>query len=131
MPRIIWDDNFSVGNDTIDSQHKKWINIFNKAHDRMMAPKKDEYKQIGVEALDEMLAYCRHHLASEEKWMEEISYHDIDHHRSLHKDLFAMIDRITLEIHEGRQILNSEIIKMIENWLVEHILVEDKKITSR
>ena len=37
MPKIEWDDSFSVNNIEIDDQHKKWIEIFNKMHESLMS----------------------------------------------------------------------------------------------
>ena len=37
------------------------------------------------------------------------------------------IDNIVLEIHREEHVLNSEILKMMENWLKHHILIEDQK----
>ena len=128
MPEIEWSDKFSVGNEEIDNQHKKWIEIYNKAHCRMMEyDKVVDKRSIGKDALKEMIEYTRFHFDFEEKFLAKIGFIEIAEHKDHHRDFVRKLDRFALQIHEGVFILNSEIIKVIENWLVYHILSEDQK----
>jgi len=129
MPVIEWNDKLSIGDEQIDEQHKKWIRIYNKVHDAMMAAEKQDYHKLGSETLKEMLEYGKYHFEYEEKWMARIKYSGIERHKELHKKFLSSVDRQLLEIKKGRYVLNTEIIKMIENWLVNHIMNEDRKIT--
>jgi hemerythrin-like metal-binding protein len=128
MAKIKWTEDFSVKNKDIDDQHKKWIQIYNKAHDRMMSRNPvGEKIDIGGDALSEMIEYGKYHFAFEEKFMEKIKFSKIEEHKKIHKFFVQKLDGIAVQIKQGTLILNSEIIKIIENWLVEHILTEDKK----
>ena len=55
------------------------------------------------------------------KWIEKFS---------VHQAFIAKLDNLALQIHQGTFVLDSEIIKVMENWLVDHILNEDQKFKS-
>jgi hemerythrin len=131
MPKIKWIEKFSVHNEKIDAQHKKWIEIFNIAHDRMMGkPFDDKAISIGEAALIEMINYTKYHFSFEEEFMKKIGFPKIAEHQKCHQAFILKLDDLALQIHQGTFVLDSEIIKVIENWLVDHILNEDQKIKS-
>jgi len=127
MPRIEWDESFSVGNAEIDQQHRVWLGIFNKMHDFLIKNDLEHSKTITIDSLQAMQDYARYHFRFEEEYMRQIGYPDLLQHRRIHKDFDNRIYQYYREALDGKIILNTEIIKMIENWLLEHILVEDKK----
>lgn len=127
MPKIIWSDTFSVGNEEIDSQHKRWIDIFNTAFDRMMGDDVQSLSTLGIDAIEEMRQYAKMHFAFEEAYMEKIGYPDLEAHRKIHTAFHNKLERIRDAFNDDIRPLNSEVLKMIENWLVEHIVGEDGK----
>jgi len=130
MGLIQWSEKYSVGNELIDEQHKKWIEIYNTAHEKMMSSDETLFRSIGVDALTEMKAYAEYHFSSEENFMESIGFDQLESHKRLHNVFRNRIEKIILDIHKGNHVLNSEIIKTVENWLVNHILTEDQKIKT-
>lgn len=128
MTQIIWSDDLSVGHAEIDRQHKKWIDIFNTAHDKMMNKNIENLSGIAIEAVNEMHRYAETHFAFEEAYMEEIGYPEISKHKLQHAIFTSHLKRIHDDINKGKHPLNSEIMKIIENWFVNHIRSEDQKI---
>lgn len=128
MPKIIWTDAFAIGNPEIDRQHQQWVEIYNRAHDRMMTGGTAELSCIGFDALVEIINYVEYHFCFEENFMREIRYPGIVTHQRLHKNFTHDMYQYRADFQEGRTVLNTEIIKTIENWFMDHILVEDKKI---
>ena len=128
MPIIQWSEEFSTANSEIDTQHKEWLAIYNKAHDRMMSSNDTEFKSTGIDALMEMSDYSRYHFAKEEEWMASIGFPGMDQHKRLHRAFTREIEGMVQDLQKGNHVLNSEIIKRIENWLTHHILNEDQKI---
>jgi hemerythrin len=123
-----WSDGLSVGFKDIDEQHKRWIDIYNTAHDKMMAGSSGDLKSLGISALEEMITYSESHFAYEERLMEKIGYPGLDLHRVIHQNFSRKLQQTVQKMREGEFVLNSEIIKMIERWLIDHILNEDMKI---
>ncbi len=127
MPKIVWSKDFSVGHPEIDSQHQKWIDIFNTAYDRMMNQGIEELSTLGIDALEEMYSYAEMHFKFEETYMEKIGYPDLASHIKIHNAFKGKLERIRNDFHNNIRPLNSEVMKLIENWLVDHILSEDQK----
>lgn len=128
MPIIQWSEKFSTSNPDIDTQHKEWLTIYNKAHDRMMGSNDTDFRSTGIDALQEMKAYSLYHFAREEEWMTAIGYSGLESHKNLHKAFALEIEGVIQDLRKGNHVLNSEIIKRIENWLTHHILNEDQMI---
>ena len=130
MPRIHWDESFSTNNPEIDDQHKKWIGMYNKLHETLVRGSVKQLSQITIETLQEMLDYAQYHFSYEEEYMKSIDYPDIVKHKRLHKDFDTQIYELNREVREGRTVLNTELIKIMSNWIVDHILNDDKKYSE-
>lgn len=126
MPRIEWDATFSVNQAEIDEQHKKWIGIYNTLADAM---DRDPEGQTGItsEILKSMLDYAKYHFQFEEEYMRTIGYPARGSHTRLHRECDALIYEAYVAVSEGNTVLNADLLKMIKEWLLDHILVEDKK----
>lgn len=130
MSRIEWDESYSVDNAEIDGQHKKWIAIYNNIHDVMTGAVDKSLTNITTESLTEMYDYVRTHFKFEEEYMEQLNYPHLVEHRRLHRDFENQIYNYTREMSEGKLILNTSLLKVIKNWLLEHIVNEDKKYSD-
>ncbi|MEH0019305.1 MAG: bacteriohemerythrin [Desulfobacter sp.] len=128
MPIIEWSDAFSTGNPELDEQHKKWFSIYNRAHDRMMDPDQENFTNTGIDALKEMKAYGEFHFSQEEAFMASIEFPRLELHKKMHQAFSREIDGMIHDLESGKHVLNSEVIKRIENWLRHHILKEDQKL---
>ncbi len=127
MPIIEWNSSFSVGNDEIDQQHKRWFAIFNDMHETLLNGTPEDFQKLTLKALQDMRDYAKIHFSFEENYMREIGYPDLVAHRRLHKDFDTQIYENYRNAEAGSIVLNSALIKMIRNWLMQHILVEDVK----
>ena len=90
-----------------------------------------------------MMDYAMYHFKFEEEYLYNMGYPGIVEHARTHKDFDTRIYQFFREFHDGNTVLNSEteqaplllretvlnseLLKMIKNWLLDHILVEDKK----
>lgn len=127
MPKIIWSDSLSVEDEELDNQHKKWIEIFNTSYDKMMGDNYSILSTIGVDALKDMREYTAIHFQFEEQHMENMKYPGFTAHKRQH-DLFKLhIERISKDFENGITKLNSEIMKILENWFIGHIQKEDQQ----
>ena len=123
MSLIEWDESFSANNTEIDSQHKKWINIYNRMCKTMLEGDLGSQKEI----LELMLNYTRYHFKFEEEYIDAIDFPGAVKHTRLHKDFDALIYQYYRDVRDGDLVLNSELLKVIRSWLLNHILVEDKE----
>ncbi len=131
MSHVVWDESYSVGDQELDDQHRQWIDIHNRLHDDLLCGSVGTLKTLATDALREMLRYVDHHFECEERYMAMIGYPEASSHWRLHKDFDNMIYSMLREIEDGDMpVLNSELIKILQAWLVNHILVEDRKFAA-
>ena len=127
MPQITWEEAYAIGHDGIDGQHKEWLAILNELHQQLMENDADSLKESRQQALDRILLYCEQHFVYEEGLMEEMGYPQLQEHRQIHQRFVRRISDLMTEGRDGQQVLNSQLMKIIRNWLFEHIAREDKK----
>lgn len=127
MSQIIWDESYSVGNAAIDEQHKQWIAIYNRLDQSMLTGSSKDYTAIRAEILQAMQEYASYHFREEEQYMRELGYPDIVAHKRLHTDFEDQLYNYGRMIRNGELVLNTELISMIKNWLLNHIVREDQK----
>lgn len=128
MPQIIWDETFSVKVEEIDAQHKKWIEIINQLHNCLMSP--DGLHEITIKTLEAMVDYGVFHFSFEEDYLRKIGYPDIEAHKKEHDLFLNKIMQYRDAERAGKLVLNSEIMRILQQWLKEHILNEDKKYSA-
>ncbi len=83
--------------------------------------------QATIKSLRMMQKYALMHFASEEEYLGKINYPDIEEHIEKHRELSGKIKQYRDDISEGRLILNTELMRVLQGWLQDHILVEDMK----
>lgn len=127
MSQITWDDSYSVNNDAIDAQHKQWIAIYNRLDQTMLSGSLADLAQVREEILQAMMEYASYHFRQEEEYMKEIGYPDIVAHKRIHTDFDDQLYNYHRMIRNGELVLNSELIAIIKNWLLDHILKTDMK----
>lgn len=127
MPLIEWDESFSVNNTELDEQHKQWINIYNKLHEGLISSQQNDIEPMASDALQSMLDYARYHFAAEGEYMDKIGYTESVMHRRQHKDFENKIYQYNRDMRDGKMVLSTMIMKELENWLLNHILIEDRK----
>jgi hemerythrin len=121
---IVWKPDYSIGVKEIDEQHQKLLviaNKFLKAHTEGSAP------AVLNETLSELINYTKYHFETEEKHMEDSGYPSTLIHRNLHKDLVNQVVKILSELKAGKAYALNELALLIREWLINHMIKEDKK----
>lgn len=127
MDKIKWEESYSVNNQEIDAQHQEWISIFNRLHNVLISRNQDTIGTIAADSLKAMLDYAECHFKLEEDYLKKINYPDFLAHRRLHRDFANQLYHYNNDINRGVLVLNTKLIKLMKNWLVNHINIEDKK----
>ena len=128
---LIWKDSYSIGMDLIDAQHKHLFDIGNQAYNLLKNGLKiDKYDDI-VLIIEDLSNYTKYHFRCEEEYMKEINYPRYENQKKKHNDFIEKIDSIQLHsIDENQQKYIEDLLDFIFNWILEHILKEDKLIIS-
>ncbi len=119
---IIWDSAFSVGNTEIDVQHKALFALASSLESDL------DQDQIRLVIL-ELHRFMMHHFESEENFMEEMAYPDIDEHKQQHNQLVNKLKQLDqLDLMSDGPILALR--KFLREWLSDHILYEDMRYAN-
>jgi hemerythrin len=125
MKFISWKKAYSVNNVEIDEQHRKLFDIIN----RLKSISYDNYDIESVQPLVAELAnYTRYHFATQEKYMGFIQYKDIVRHKIEHKYFEMRMSDLNLDRYTYYPELLRFLINFLSDWLLLHILEEDRKI---
>ncbi|MBU0664085.1 MAG: bacteriohemerythrin [Proteobacteria bacterium] len=125
--QITWDDSYSVNNAEIDAQHQKWIEIHNKLDYILLKGNNAEVSKAAADTLQAMQEYVNSHFRAEEQYMKEINYPDLVVHKRLHTDFDDYLYSYQRKVRSGELVLNSELMSILKEWLLNHILHEDQK----
>lgn len=127
MDLLEWDEKYSVGHEELDTQHKEWLRIMNELHASLVSIDDQALEQVTTEALLAVIEYAETHFQFEEKLMEDAGYEDLEYHRKIHTHFHGKMNRLYDQHVGGQIVLNSQLMKTLQSWLIEHILSEDKK----
>jgi len=126
MSILTWNDNFSVNIEQMDKQHRKLIDIINRLSEVAQYNQNNEAIGKILQALEE---YIEFHFTDEENLMRKYHYHKLDAHRRAHQNLIFELFRYR-NLYDSHKLVFNELANFIANWLVDHIMVEDKEYKS-
>ncbi len=121
---IKWDNKYSVNVSMIDEEHKKFIDIINRA--TYIKKYNDNPKGIS-EILVEMTVYAQEHFRTEETYMINFEYYDYKSHIDEHNNFSKMISNYCNKLMDGDLDVIDEVLEDLKQWLVNHIQGTDKK----
>jgi len=125
-----WDEEYSIGMELIDEQHKELFAIVNRIQ-TLLSDKfiTDKYDGI-IKIIAELKAYTIYHFKAEEEYMLKIGYKRLFSQKVSHHDFLEKIDSIDFtQIDNDQNKYLNDILYFVCDWLVTHILKEDKLIT--
>lgn len=122
-------EEFLTGIEQIDMEHRNLFEIADRLytlkHEEFIPDKYDNIREI----LSELKDYTMTHFEHEEAYMASIGYKRMFTQKSQHDALRELINDWDLDaIDENQDEAIDEILKTITDWLVNHILNEDKLI---
>ncbi|MDO8301720.1 MAG: bacteriohemerythrin [Sedimentisphaerales bacterium] len=123
MEIFAWSDNYSVGVQRIDLQHKQLFAMINELHQAMASGKGNE--TVG-KVLDGLILYTRTHFATEEKLMLEKHYPDYAAHKQAHDTFAVQATDLLAKVKSGKGMVTLPVMNMLKTWLKEHILQQDQ-----
>ena len=122
-------DEYRTGIEVIDKEHERLFEIADKAYETLIndfIP--DKYDYI-IEIFNELKDYAATHFRHEEEYMASIRYKKLFTQKAEHGDFIEKIGEYGLnEIDENQKDVLFELLDFLGNWLVHHIIENDKLI---
>ncbi|MGF1643247.1 MAG: bacteriohemerythrin [Thiotrichales bacterium] len=124
---VEWSDEYSVGIEEIDEQHKVLVDLLNQMHDAI-------HQRRGREVTDGILArlgeYTKVHFAVEECLMRLFDYSGYEAHKHEHEQLIAELNQLVEKLKAKNQSISFELLHFLKLWLVKHIQESDREYTA-
>lgn len=123
---------YYTGINFIDEEHSKLFEIANTAYELLIdefIP--DKYDYI-MEVIRELKEYAIYHFQHEEEYMAKIKYRKFLSHKVAHDGFIEKINEYDEEIVDENQKKSLlDLLEFLTNWLVNHILIQDKPIGGK
>ncbi len=124
MALLEWSDKLSVNVDEIDAQHKKLIDLINRLNDAW----KNDFKREDVRSVFmELIDYTKYHFSSEEKYMEENGYPDLEAHKKQHEKFVKKLQNLQSKCSYNSKEVYTDLLSFLSNWIVVHIMHSDQE----
>jgi hemerythrin-like metal-binding protein len=123
---ISWDEKFSVGVDKIDEQHQTFFDLINKLE--ALTEERNFEERLPL-LLNEIVEYAALHFKTEEAYMENAHYPDLETHKKAHQKIKDDIYYECKKIVE-RDVQAMDVIWLynyMRDWIKSHIIEEDLK----
>ncbi len=121
---LVWKDEYSVGVEEMDNDHKKLLNLINQLQTAVHYYTGQEFEQ---KALDELVDYTKTHFKKEEKLMEDNGYADLEAHKKQHEMFIAKINGFLVQYNQNSEVTVVDTLKFLKDWLIKHINGTDKE----
>jgi len=127
MPLIPWTDEFELGIEEIDEQHKKMLAIINKLFDLFTENKDGDQKEID-KIIKEMADYAVYHFETEEKYFDLYGYEKTKEHVDIHNQYRTKIEEWQKSYEKSHdKAIFFEISEFLNNWWTWHINNTDRE----
>ena len=114
----------SVGSPELDGHHRMIIDCLNDLHPLLGVA--DRQPQV-LEVLGRLEEFVLVHFSEEEQAMRRAGYPDWRSHKQQHDAMFDVVLSMISDIEHGRTLDAQHLFDLIYDWLLRHILGEDKK----
>jgi hemerythrin len=124
---VEWKDEYSVGIDSIDQQHKKLLNLINQLQTAVDYSTGEQFEQ---EALDALVDYTKTHFSYEEGLMRDNDYPDFEPHKAMHDKMIKKVEEVLADYQQDHDTAMSNAVEFLKGWLINHINGTDKEYSS-
>lgn len=124
IKQIKWSEDYSIGIDYIDQDHKKLVHLLNQFSIAYDYAQCEEFER---EALEDLVNYTKYHFKREEKLMADYGYPGLKEHQEEHQAMIDTVDDyVKIYNKEGHSSLK-QVTNLLTFWLINHIQESDKQ----
>ena len=127
MSFFSWSDKYSVDIPEMDKKKKKLFEILQEHFDAISQNKGNEAL---IKIFEHLHNYTIEHFSAEEKYMIEYNYPEYDIQKKEHKFFIDKIKSFKEDWINNKKTLSIDVSIFLKEWLLKHILVEDKKYST-
>lgn len=125
LNKIEWNDEYLLGINEIDNQHKKLLKIANELYD-LIVDSEEAYKNTLSVVLKKLTDYTIYHFSNEEAFMSEYGYTGTATHKISHDSFIAEVNSQIKLLTTANKESAEKFYVYIVNWVLMHIAKADK-----
>jgi hemerythrin-like metal-binding protein len=122
-----WDDKYKTNHQTIDSEHRRLIDLMNELAEAMVAAKG---RFICESVLNELVNYTKTHFANEERLMTIHNYAMTSQHKAMHAFFIQKVGDFKVRFDSGDLAVTASMLYFLRDWLIQHIQESDKALVA-
>ncbi|MEE9159630.1 MAG: bacteriohemerythrin [Gammaproteobacteria bacterium] len=127
-PLIEWSDEYLIGVEELDYEHRDLINRLNELHEELAHH--DEKGKI-EDCLGAIHVRVVAHFALEERFMRDNNFKNYAHHKKEHDDfLEVIVDFIENFRSDPELSYGDELEEQLQHWIVNHIMTSDQELAT-
>jgi len=124
MAMVQWNEEMSVGVAELDGHHKKLLSMINGL---AVAIGHGKGKDHVSHSVSELVDYTEYHFNLEHEYFHQFGFVETEAHIKEHTAFVKKIKETSEKIKSGKVLLSINILYFLKDWLVNHIMVVDKK----
>jgi len=125
---IEWTEEFSVGIQEIDAQHKILLDLTNQLY--VLVMKRANNMKI-CDMANQLSNYGIVHFTVEESLMRLFGYSGYEAHRQKHEEIRQQLfESLYIRVNSGSEPVGEDLLHLFKKWLIHHITVEDTKYAT-
>ena len=124
---IVWSDKYVINNYAFDTHHMIIASLLNKLHAELRDKTMTEKTEV-KEYFSLLYRYIDIHFETEEKFMKNSHYPDVDFHIKSHQDFKELLDEFGRNLSTSSKKNSYDLFIMLKEWFLNHELVMDKKM---
>ena len=121
-----WRDDYVVDGGPIDDEHKRQFELANRVF--AFTNPSEQVDEV-TDAVKQLYKYMEFHFDNEQKLMREVGFPEYEQHVQAHKTIINDMNGL-LKTRSDLDQLVAKLRHAIVDWVVRHIMDEDKKIAE-
>lgn len=128
MSLIAWRDEFSLGVESVDVEHREMIELINALDTSMQ---EGAGHDVVVETLGDIHARISAHFALEEKIMRDAGYEKLATHKADHERLLDRLLNVIDSVDEEGSYERAALSDYLNGWFSVHFRVHDARLHNK
>jgi len=124
MKNLEWQNEYSVGVEEIDDQHRSLLDTINT----ILEEQRVRYDASKFSpALYSLIHYAYTHFATEERYLLKVHFPDLKQHVMEHIDFIMKTLSLALKVASSGDESRLELLRYLKEWYSNHVLGTDRK----
>lgn len=127
MTKLEWKAEYSVGVKLFDDHHKQLLQIIGELENAIETKCTPNKCQM---IFSKLVEYSQYHFDSEETLLAQNNYTELHQQKGSHQKFISTIKSFRHRVQLGDDNVELELFEYLNNWMIHHILTEDKRYTA-